>query len=294
MTCAAWAGWRTCGATSPILYAACAGLPPSPPGIPLLNGRIFEDSDKEGSPGVAIVSSSLARRLLPGQNPIGRRISDAFSRGTWLTIVGVVGDVHNSGPAGDIMPQLYRPFQQLPLSRMFILVRSPVDAKSLAGGLRNKLQAIDPDQPLFDLMTLEQRLSKSLMTPRVNLGLFGSFAVISVLLACIGIYGVVACSIGRRRNELAVRMALGARLGNILQATVSKTLGVCLLGVAVGAAGSWALMRLFTSFLYKTDSLDPVVLIPISLAFLCIVAIATYIPARKAARVDPIIALKCE
>jgi putative ABC transport system permease protein len=263
-------------------------------GIPLLRGRVLDENDRESAPAVAVISNAFAHQYFPNQDPLGCRVRTAFPRGEWVTVVGVVGDVHAWGLDGEVRPQLYRSYLQWTVPHMSLLVRSSSDSTRLVHDIRACIASIDPNQPIFDVKSMEERLSRSMLTPRVNLGLLGTFALTAVLLACMGIYGIVSHLVSRRTNEIGIRMALGARSGDVLQMVVSQSMRMCGLGILIGVAGALYVTRYISSLLYQTKPIDLPIFIALALLLVIIAFFASFLPARKAARVDPMKALRYE
>jgi putative ABC transport system permease protein len=260
-------------------------------GIRLLSGRFFDEHDAAGAPPVVILDQSLAYALFPGQEAVARRI---LMGDTWQTVVGVVADTHHLGLSERVMPELFTSYLQEPSGFMDIVVRTSSDPLSYVSALRNAVLAVDKNQPLGDVKTMEQRLSESLSTRRERLLLLGAFAILAVLIAASGVYGVTAYSVTRRTHEIGVRVAMGACRDDIMRMMLAQGLRIILLGIAVGLAGALALSRTLTSFLYHTAPTDPLTLVAVSLLLLAMALLAVYIPARRATKVDPMVALRYE
>jgi predicted permease len=261
--------------------------------IPLLQGRLFAPSDGEKSGGVAILDNNMVRRYFSNQNPIGRQIN--LFKHRW-TIVGVVRDVYQHEFERKQEPQIYLHYLQLPypIPRMSIVARCSRNPMELAAQVRDVLKGIDPDQPAFDIMTLKDRLSGSLRGRRTNFSVIGSFAALALLMAFIGVYGVVSFSVSRRAHEIGIRMALGASKSNVLVMIIRESMSICLVGLLVGVAGALLATRIISSLLYKVSATDPLIFAAALLFVSVVVLIASYIPARRVATTDPARSLRYE
>ena len=265
-------------------------------GIPLLRGRSFADRDDQNSTGVVIVSESWARRFLPNEDPIDKRIKlgGRDSSRPWLTVVGVAGDVRDAALDSDAKPCLYIPYPQFPSSSMSLLVRAAGDPKPLIASIRNEVWSIDKDQPVTDIQTMDQSVADSVSPRRFNAMLLAIFASLALVLASVGIYGVMAYSVAQRTNEIGIRMALGAQPSDVIKLMVGHGMLLVFTGMVIGLAGAVALTRVMTSLLYGVSATDPLTFAGVSLVLVTVAFLASYIPARRAARVDPMIALRCE
>ena len=256
-------------------------------GVPVLLGREFEERDQSGASAVVIINHALAQRFFQGENPVGQRIHHA-------QIIGVVGDVRHNGPAKELEPQIYSPLLPSSAWGAAIVVRAAGDPMKLAGLVRGEVRALDRDLPLDRLKSMQQVVSDSIAGARLVSSILGGFALFALALAALGIYGVIAYSVSQRTHEIGIRVALGASRGNVLTLVVRKGLLLSLAGVAIGVPAALAASRVTASLLYGVSPRDvtvfagvPVVLVVVSLA-------ASYIPARRAAKVDPIQALRAE
>jgi putative ABC transport system permease protein len=261
-------------------------------GISLRAGRVFAESDREGMPGVTIVSESFVRHYLGAEDPLGKRI--ASEKNHWMTIVGVVADVPGYFPKQESVPQLYRPYLQDGSSHMDVILRTTGDPKALVEAIRSRIQSIDASQPPHDIMPLEQELSDYLKPQRINMLLVTTFASLALALASIGIYGVIAYSVSRRRHEIGVRTALGAQAGDIFRLVLGRGMLLVGAGLALGLAASYGLSRVITSLLYNVSATDTATFVAVALLFACVSLLTCYIPARQATKVDPIMALRSE
>lgn len=260
-------------------------------GIPVLKGRTFTGHDDEHSLKIALVNEALARHLWPGEDPVGQKLP-LFNAN--LTVIGVVGNTHHDGLSEDTAAETYVPYLQAPGNSMQLAVRAAANPDALVSAVRAQVRDIDPDQPLYHVSTMEQILSDSLAPRRFNMLLLGTFAAIALTLATVGIYGVMAFSVTQRTHEIGIRMALGAERREVLSLIVRQGLRLTLLGVVLGVAGAWALTRFLSSFLYGVHPRNPGTFVLVSLALVAVSILASYIPARRATRVDPMVALRYE
>ena len=261
-------------------------------GIPLIKGRDFADTDREGSPGVIIVTESFARRYFPGENCLGRRIMNWLQKNDWLTIVGVVGNVR-SGEGGP-STAMYLPYLQVGSPHMTFLVRTTGNPLPWAAALRNQVDRVDKDQPPHDVTTMDELREKSFTSRRVNMLLLGTFALLGLMLASVGIYGVVSYSVSQRMHEIGVRMALGAGRGDVLKLVVGRGLGLASIGMGIGLAASLAATRFLQSMLFGIKAADPATFATVAVVLLAVALLACYLPARRAAKADPIVTLRHE
>jgi putative ABC transport system permease protein len=262
-------------------------------GIPLRSGRFFTEQDRRGAPGVIIVNETMVRRLFPDEDPVGKRIS-TYGESEWLTIVGVVGDVRVAGVAREIWSQLYRPYLQAGYLRMNVVVRTAGDPLRLAAAVRSQIGSLDKDQPVFDVQTLEQRLSDNMAPRRTKMILLGSFAVLATVLAAAGIFAVISYTVVQRTHEIGVRMALGARGDHILKLVVKQGMTITLAGIGAGLLASLWLTRYLASMLYGVKSGDPLTFGVVSVLLAGVAVLACILPAWRASRVDPMAALRSE
>jgi putative ABC transport system permease protein len=258
--------------------------------IPLRAGRAFSDADNAQAPKVVIINQALARRFWPDQNPIGKHI--VVGRQTPAEVIGVAADVRNTGIAQEPQPQLYLPFPQLPWPNMNLFVRSSLDPQSLVRVVRAQISAIDADQPVTNIQTLDELMSSSRAQPRFIMLLLGGFSVTALLLAVIGLYGVLAYSVAQRKQELGIRLALGAERSDIIRLVVRQGMQLAGIGIGIGLVVALLLARLVSSLLYKVGSYDVPTFTLAPLLFLAIALLASYLPARRATGVDPTEALR--
>ena len=254
--------------------------------IPLRAGREFGGSDNADSQKVVIVNESFARRFWPGQNALGKGVTI----GRWpqpAQVVGVSADARNKGLAQDAQAQLYIPFAQLPWTNMNLLVRTAVSPESLISAVRAQIHALDSDQPVTNIQTVDSLIGESRTQPRFTLVLLGAFSATALALALMGIYGLLAYSVAERRQEMGIRLALGAHRADILLLVVRKGLVLAAAGVAIGLATAFMLTRLMASMLYKVGTHDLATFVVAPLVFLGVALVASYLPARRATKVDP-------
>lgn len=264
--------------------------------IPLIRGRYFTEHDNQTSTGVAIVSDTWARRFVPNEDPIGKRIKLGGRDSTrpWLSIVGIAGDVRDTALESDARPCVYVPYAQFPGLSMTLVVRIGVDSKALVPAIRGEVWAIDKDQPVTDIKTMDQYVSDSVSPHRANALLLAVFATLALVLAAVGMYGVMAYSVTQRVHEIGIRMALGAQTSDVIMLIVGSGMSLVLAGAGIGIAGALALSRVLSSLLYGVSATDPVTFALISVLLITVALMASYIPARRATKVDPMIALRCE
>ena len=265
-------------------------------GIPLLRGRNFSDADNETAPDVALINSTMARRFWTDDDPIGKRFlwGHPGEDEKWITIVGVVADTKLYGLDNPARLEVYSPYRQRASADMNLVVRSAVDPASLTSAIRATVAAIDKDQPIFDVHTMQQLVDDSISTRRLTLVLLGIFSALALILAAIGIYGVMAYSVALRTQEIGIRIALGAQQKDVLRLILGQGARIAFFGVAIGLVAAAALARLLSSLLFSVSAGDPITFAAVSILLAAIALLACYIPARRALRVDPIIALRYE
>jgi predicted permease len=261
-------------------------------GIPLVAGRTFQDSDNADAPAVAVLSQSIARHLWSGQDPIGRRLS--FDRGeTWVKIIGVVGDVKEFGLDREPPEQIYRPNAQRPAVGS-ILVRTSGDPMKLSQQVRRAILDIDPQTAITNVETLDQARAASVSSPRATARLFGLFAGLALVIAVTGLGCILALSVRQRIREIGIRVALGASPLDIVGRIVRQGMLLVILGLAIGLVGAVALTRFLKALLFQVTPTDPSTFVFISALLICATLVACYLPARRAARIDPQTALRCD
>ncbi|HEX8557508.1 MAG TPA: ABC transporter permease [Pyrinomonadaceae bacterium] len=267
-------------------------------GIRLLQGRGFDDGrDRADSPTVVLVSEALARKYWPGQSAVGKRVNpgDPNNPEHWCEVVGLVNDVRQFELAAEPKPQMYFSYAQAGFfPPRHLVVSTEVEPSTLAGAVRQAVWEVDRDQPVSNVSTMEEVLAESLSRQRFSMLLLGVFAAVALVLAAVGLYGVMSYTVTQRTREIGLRMALGAQQGDVLRLVVGQGLKLVLAGVALGLVAALALTRLMTSLLYGVSATDPATLVIISLVLVAVALVASYIPARRATRVDPLIALRYE
>ena len=267
-------------------------------GVPLVRGRYFTEQDKLGSTPVLIISESLGKRYWPDQDPIGKRLKwgPPESSDPWLTIVGEVGDVKQGALDAATMTHTYEPYGQhdVPTNSLNVAVRAARDPASLASALRAAVWGLDRQLAVAQVRTMDQVISESTAPRRFNLFLLGGFAVLAVALAAIGIYGVITYSVAQRTHEIGVRMALGAQQVDVLELVVGQGLKLTLMGVGIGIIGALGMTRFLSSLLYGVKATDPVTFVGVSILLAAVALLASYVPARRATKVDPMAALRYE
>jgi putative ABC transport system permease protein len=255
-------------------------------GVPLLRGRFFEEQDLEGPPRVAIINQKLAMERWPDANPIGEHIvddTDPDSRS--LEVVGIVGNVHQAGPANEVPPALYLP--RLPSSSASFVVRSFSDPLSSVSVLRRETAAVDPRLPVFNVTTLEETLERSMSQGRFHSMLMAVFAGVALVLAVVGVFGVMSYSVSSRRQEIGIRMALGASRTAVVGMVFRQAGMLTMTGTAVGLIAAFFLTRFLSSMLFGISARDPATFASAALVLIAVALVASWIPARHAARVDP-------
>jgi putative ABC transport system permease protein len=262
----------------------------------MVAGREFDDRDDLRSPAVAIVNETLARRYFAGEDPLGKRVSIAYMRQRIaLEIVGVAADMKQGELGAPVIPQIYAPYLQRPWFSSAIVVRSAHnDLSAVMNDAQRAIWAVDHDQASTDIHTAEEALNNSLAEPRLYTVLLGVFAALALSLAAVGIYGVMSYAVTERTREIGVRMALGAQAGNVLKLVIGQGMTLVLIGVAIGSGAAVALTRLMSGLLFGVSATDPMTFVVIAILLSVVALLACYVPARRATKVDPMIALRCE
>ena len=262
--------------------------------IPMLKGRDFTPADTDKSPRVAIINAAMAGRYWPNEDPLGKRFANDFKNPQWFTVVGVVGDVRQFGLDQPPIPEAYFPESQDTAPDLYLVIRTATPPLSLLSAVRGAVRDLNRDLPVSGVRELAQVVSQSSEEQRFLALLLTLLASVALALAAIGIYGVVAYLVASRQHEIGVRMALGAERRNVLWLVIRQGVKLALIGVAVGVAGALALTRFLASLLYEVKPTDPITFIVVSLILAGVVLLATYIPARRATKVDPMVALRYE
>jgi len=263
--------------------------------IPLMQGRLFTDQDGTNSPQVIVVSNAFVKRYFPNENPIGRRIIFDGKDEKPREIIGVVGDVRRNGLDVDVEPEMYVSHIQNPERRLNLMIRTEArDASQIAQAARAEVKAFDPNQIIWRTRTLDELLGTSVAPRRFNMLLLGIFAGVALALAAVGLYGVMSYSVSWRTHEIGIRMALGAKRADVLRLVVRQGMTMTLIGLAIGLAGAFLLSRVMVGLLYGVSHNDPLTFAGVSIVLLGVALLACLIPARRATRVDPIVALRTE
>jgi predicted permease len=261
-------------------------------GIPILRGRDIEERDAHGAPQVVLVNATLARTVWPNQDPIGRRLQIGGEH--WVQVVGEVGDVHQSGLHVPPKPEFYASSLQIPFPPASLAIHTNVEPNSLASAVRQAVWSVDPDQPITGLASMEEIVDRELFQTRLQTTLLAAFAGLALVLAAVGLYGVLACIVGRQIPEIGVRMALGALPRQILRGVIAQGLRLTVIGLGFGIAAALVLSRLLETMLFGVKPTDPLIYGAVAIVLLVTAAIASYVPARRAMRVDPMAALREE
>jgi putative ABC transport system permease protein len=269
-------------------------------GVPLLQGRVFTPADTDKAPAVTVINATMAHTFFPGENPIGKRMQLGAlpdKEVPWMEVVGVVGDLLQGldlGPAAE----MYLPYRQadalLPVFQMSVVLRTAADPLTQASALRSALAEIDPNQPLVKVRSMEENMSASVAQPRFRTWLIGIFAALALLLAAVGVYGVMSYTVTQRTSEIGIRVTLGAQSADVFRSIVGEGARIALFGVAAGLIAALALTRLLRTFLYSISASDPATFLAVAFLLTVISVAACYFPARRATRVDPIVALRYE
>src|SRR5580693_977394 len=264
--------------------------------IPLRQGRFFNDLDTPTTQKIAIIDEYFAQQYWPHEDPLGKRIRTGGldSKEPWITIVGVVGRVKQDALDSDPRIAFYFPHSQYTTPAMNVVLRSNVAPAALTSAIKKEIRELDPDLPIYNVRTMDERVQESLARRRFSMVMLGLFAALALALATIGIYGVMAYMVNQGTREIGIRLALGATQKNILQLILRQGMILALTGVAIGLAGAFALTRLMRSLLFGVRSTDPLTFIAIAALLAVIALLASYIPARRAARIDPMVSLRCE
>jgi putative ABC transport system permease protein len=267
-------------------------------GIPQLSGRDFNERDTLDSTPVVIINEVLAKKYFPNQNPIGKRINPSFSSGErgilMREIIGIVGNVKHNNLNEELTPVVYVAHAQNTRSTLTLAVRTTNDPTSAIAAIRSEVQALDKNLPIYSIKTLEQYISSSVAQPRFNSLLLGIFAAVALLLTIVGLYGVMSYSVTQRTHELGIRMALGAQPRDVLKLILKQGMGLTLIGITLGLAGAFALTRLAESLLFGVSATDPLTFVAVSALLLGVALVACFVPARRATKTDPMIALRYE
>jgi putative ABC transport system permease protein len=284
------------GATDTANYVAASPRYFHVMGISLMRGRLFSEDDSASTPPVALISEALARRYFPGENPLGRQLIFGFPPHGDVAreIVGVVADIHDVSIASNPGPMMYVPFAQVPFWGSEVVVRSSLGAAEIAAAIRTETHSIDKDLPVTDIESFPEAMHASVAEPRFRTMLLGLFSAIALLLAAIGIFGVISFSVSRRTREIGVRMALGATPASIRHLVLGESAKLVLFGLATGIPAALILTHFLSALLFGITPTDPLTFIAVALLLMLVALAAAYLPARRAIRIDPMAALRCE
>ncbi|HJQ25490.1 MAG TPA: ABC transporter permease [Blastocatellia bacterium] len=262
-------------------------------GLPLLSGRDFQETDTANSPAVALIDEPLARHYFPNGDAIGKRIETTGDL-QWMTIVGIVGGVHHFNLGEERQPHIYTPMAQNTDSRAFLIVRTDSPPAAMMSTVRAAVKQVEPDLPIYQVRSMTELVGQTLSTQRLTNGLLTAFAVLALLLAAVGIYGTMSVYVGSRTKEFGIRLALGAQPNALLLSVLRQGLRLTAAGVAVGLAGALALTQTIKSLLFEVSTTDPSIFISLPVLLVTVALAACYVPARRSARVDPLVALRYE
>jgi putative ABC transport system permease protein len=266
--------------------------------IPLVEGRVFNEHDNAQAPEVIIVNQALARQNFPNEDPIGKRINFAGlereGQPVWFQVIGVVADIRNLELREAASPEFYFSFRQDVWPGMSLAIRTSVEPESVASAVRLAVAEVDRSAPVSQIQTMQQRVSETVTQPRFNVFLLGIFGAIALLLSAAGIYAVTAYGVAQRTHEVGIRMALGAQRSDVLKLIVGGGMGWIGVGLGIGVVAAFGLTRLLKSALFGVSATDPLTFFAISVALIAVALLACYIPARRATKVDPLVALRCE
>jgi putative ABC transport system permease protein len=263
-------------------------------GIPLLKGREFSGADHERAPMVTVINETMAKRYWPNADPIGQRIKETSNGAVWREIVGVIGSVRHSGRGAEPRPEMFVPWNQVPASALNVAVRTQVEPASVGITLRRAVATIDSNLPVFEMLPMEERLSESVAQPRFHTTLLVIFAVLALVMAVVGLYAVMAVLVAQRTHELGIRVALGAQRRDVIGLVLRQGIKLVSLGIVIGLAGAWALTRVLATLLYGVKPTDPLTFVAVPVLLIAVAILACWLPARQAASVDPLTALRYE
>ncbi len=270
-------------------------------GLELQEGRFFNERDRDNTPYVAVVNEAFARSFLPGESVLGKRVKMGALNAPfpWLSIVGVLRDIKHQGPNAEAKPEMFVPYTQAPLGMlmlqsMFLAVRTDSNPERSVATVRGIVREIDPEQPIFEVSTMQELLAATVATHRFNMLLVGIFSMLALLLAAIGIYGVMSYTVAARTREIGIRMALGARTVNVLSLVIRDGMVLALAGLTIGICGALALTRLMSRMLFQVTPTDLTTFAFVSILLIIVALVACILPARRASLVEPMEALRRE
>jgi putative ABC transport system permease protein len=262
-------------------------------GIPLIKGRLFGNEDQINTPRVVIINQTMAQKFWPTQDPLGKQVKFVEDEGI-ATVVGVVGDAKQYWLEEEPRSQMYGAYSQQPGIFATAVIRTTVEPLSLSEPVRQAVWKIDSDQPMWKMRTVEFLVNRSVADRKFLLALMGIFATLALVLTIIGLYGVISYLVNQRTQEIGIRMALGAQMRDILSMVLKQGMVLVITGVALGLAGAWLLTRLMARLLYQVSATDPLTFAAIAIMLIAVALLACYFPARRASRVDPLVALRYE
>jgi putative ABC transport system permease protein len=265
-------------------------------GIRQIGGREFTERDSLEAPGVIVINEAMAKRYWPNEDPLGKRIKIGFfnSDAPWLTIVGITQDVKQGGLDRQTRPEFFRPYNQAAWPVMTVVVRTASSPRAFVEPVKQALARFEPDRAASGIRTMDEAIYDSVGSRRFPMMLLAAFSLVALTLAAVGISGVVGFAVSQRTREIGIRMALGARKGDVIRLSLYRSLAAALIGVGVGLGASLALTRFLTGLLFEVKPMDPFVIGSVTLILAGVAFVASYLPARRAAKVDPMIALRCE
>jgi putative ABC transport system permease protein len=261
-------------------------------GVPLRRGRLLDAHDTGNAPAAAVINEVAAQHFWPGQDPLGKRFS--FGSSPLHQVVGIVGNTHLKQLDITPIPEVYIPVEQAPLQTNFLAIRASLPASRVAETVRRAVVAVDPQQPVYLTLPMTEVFNDSMAQQRLLVKLFGGFSVLALFLSAFGVYGVVAYSVSQRTREFGIRMALGAQSADILKLIIRRGLTLALLGIGIGLAAALALTSLLKTLLFGISATDPLTFTAIAMLLVVVAALACWLPARRATKVDPLVALRSE
>jgi putative ABC transport system permease protein len=262
--------------------------------IPLLRGRLFNDSDNDKAPQVAVINEAFAAKYWANQDPIGKRFKRNRADSPWVTVVGIIANARTESLAQDSVPKIYLDFYQTGGNRLAIFLRGYLDTAEIPAEVREQVQSVDPTLPVADGQTLIETVSASLAARRFSMEIVGLFGLTALVLAGLGIYGVISYMVSERTHEIGIRIALGAESSSILQMILFQGMRLAVAGVVLGLFGALIVSQLMAGLVYGVRPTDPLTFVGVTLLLVAVAVLACYMPARRAVRVDPLIALRHE
>jgi putative ABC transport system permease protein len=264
-------------------------------GIPIQRGRVFDDRDREGSPATVVINQTVARQFYPHEDPVGKPLAVEWDHPDQpYEIVGVVGDVHLRSLDQESKPAVFISMAQAPTTPLVLVVRAHGDPRQLSNAIQARIHSINRNVPVFDVKTMDEYVTGSVATARFNTVLLGGFAALALVLAAVGIFGVISYSVAQRTQEIGIRRALGADTAGVLRLVLTQAMGLTAAGIVAGIAGAFAVTRLLETLLFHVTPTDAATFIGVSVVLSGVALLASYLPARRAARVDPMVALRYE